>query len=234
MENKEVCFFGKRGKHPVAYTKDGRLVLCKHEIQPGYAKVAKIEEKGLCLLVEAEHIVKDVYSGIDYRDFLAVLPLHGYTIGFDRGFTNPCWGNEERQIYAYKMETGVVIVAETLTMHGRGWQQMGSIEVYCPQVSVLEQGKPDCVLIGNTEMTVLELTREKYATGLLERIDGLMKSRKSKRWPVNMFPNLWTVADIDNPKRGKSLERLLAAPESLGIFEGCNFLGELKCGDVKD
>ena len=69
----EVCFFEGKKEKPVAYTALGKVILCKHKIPLGYARVTSVEEREKYYLVTAEHIVRDLYSGIDYNDFIQVL-----------------------------------------------------------------------------------------------------------------------------------------------------------------
>lgn len=41
----EICFFEGKGDKPVAYGTYGKVVLCKHKVPLGYARVLTVEEK---------------------------------------------------------------------------------------------------------------------------------------------------------------------------------------------
>lgn len=233
-----VCFFEGKNNRPVAYTYMGKVILCKNKISLGYAKINSLEDKDNYFLVTAEHIVKDVYSGIDYDDFIAVLPLHGYKIGFDLTFeNNHCDGEmtQEHQIYAYNLKNNVVIVAETFTWEKGMRIGFNSIDVYCPQVNILDFihcGYAEC---GNGNITVFNLTRRSNRHDLLEWINEIMEDIENPVWPVNEYPHLWTYADNETTDENgnwnlgeRHLQKLLNAPESFQIFKGCKYIEKIK------
>jgi len=234
-----VCFFEGKKDRPVAYTDIGKVILCKHRIPLGYAKIKSVEDKGNYFLVMADHIVKDIYSGIDYDDFIAVLPLHGFKIGFDRTFIHRYnSGNEiqEHQIYAYNLKNNVVIVAETFKWEDSNRVGFNAIDVYCPQVSVFNFNRCGYVELGSKNMTVFNLVRQNNGYDLLKWINNIMKDIKNPFWPEDDYPSLWTYEDTEitdengNWNLGeRHLAKLLDAPESFKIFKGCKFLEKIKC-----
>lgn len=228
----DICFFVGKKNRPVAFMPSGKVILCRHKISIGYAKVTSVEEKSNYFLVDAEHIAKDVYTGIDYEDFMAVLPMHGFKVGFDRKFINPHWGNEEHQIYAYNMDNYVIIVAETFSWEGKGRTEFNRIQVYCPQLPYRIVHRCRFATIGFSDMTVFNLAvADNQKCDLLSWINGLMKDRL-KKWPVNESPSFWTYADDADDELSdeddNTIVRILEAPlESMEIFKGCKFLEEL-------
>jgi len=234
----DVCFFEGKKDRAVAYTETGKVILCKHRIPLGYAKIKSVEDRGNYFLVTADHIVKDVYSGIDYDDFIAVLPMHGFRIGFDRTFTHRYdSGNEiqEHQIYAYNLKNNVVIVAETFRWEGSTRVGFNTIDVYCPQVSIFDFNRCGYAECGSGNMAVFNLVSRHNGCDLLKWINNIMEDIENPFWPENDYPSLWTYEDTETTDENgnwnlgeRHLPKLLDAPESLRIFKGCKFLEKLK------
>ncbi len=234
----EVVFFEGRNNKPVAYW-DGKVVLCKHKIPLGYAKVKSVEDKGRCFVVTADHIVKDVYSGIDYEDFLAVLPLHGFKIGFDRPFNHQRNDGSiavEHQIFAYNEQNKCVIVAETFTWEWTTRIGFNAIDVYCPQLNVFRYNRCGLISNGSGNMTVFNLVQVNNHCGLLNWVNSQMEDIENPHWPEKEYPSLWNYEDSNDcyDENGewnlgkKNLKKLLDAPkEALLVFSGCNWLNEL-------
>lgn len=236
----EVVFFEGRNSKPVAYH-EGKVVLCKHKIPFGYAKIKKVEDRGRYFLVTADHIVRDVYTGINYEDFMAVLPLHGFKVGFDKTFAhhrNDDSVTMEHQIFAYNPHNNVVIVAETFT-----WEEderaermkFNSINVYCPQINAFQASRCNLFSHGCGNMTVYDLERGYSNSDLLSWINQIMENIDNPIWPAKEYPSLWTYEDNDcTDENGnwdlgtKNLKKLLDAPkEALNCFKGCNWVNDL-------
>jgi len=221
---------------------NGKVILCQYKIPLGYAKIKSVEDRGNYFLVTAEHIVKDVYTGIDYDDFIKVLPLHGFNIGFDQIFTHKYTDDEEtqeHQIYAYNLKNNVIIIAKTFTWKGDTRKGFNSINVYCPQVSVFNFSHCGCISHGTNTMTVFDLVRGSGDVDLLQWINSIMEGVENPIWSEDDYPILWTYEDNDTTdEKGnwhlgkKHFQRLLEAPESLKIFNGYKFLKELKVSKV--
>lgn len=221
----EVCFFKGKGGRPVAYSDTGKVILCKNKIRTGYARLKTIEEKDRCFLVNADHIVKDIYSGIDYDDFIKVLPLHGYKIGFDHKFKDNTTGTMESHIYAYNLKTGVVILAETYTPHKI--QIFNSIYVYLPNVSCHYFIRDPLFVSGNSTMTKLDLANAYQRYNLLTYIDLILSRHGSiNTWPKDASLLLYNYSERKT-NNINYYERLLEAPESLCLFKNCDFLKEI-------
>lgn len=240
----EICFFeGKKG-NPVAHTVLGKVILCKHKMPLGYARVTSVEEREKYYLVTAEHIVRDLYSGINYEEFIQVLPLQGYKIGFDRTFDHDMDEQgimAEHQIFAYNLQNRVVIVAETFTWEKGGRVGFNSIKIYLPGISVFTGYRKRTRLFrsGGASITQLDAGSTSYnQDGILEYVNDLMEREgHGNTWPADEYPSMWTYADDDLEYNedgewtlGKTtLKRLNLAPrECLYIFAGCNWLKDLE------
>lgn len=243
-----IFFIEGKDKRSISHTKNGKVILCKHKIPVGYAEVKTIEDRDRCIIVTAEHTVKDLYSQITYEDFLKVLPLFGYKIGFDRTFINNLENKDfiEHQIFAYNLENKVCIVAETFT--GKIFEsdktvvrQFNKINIYLPSKSIFDfRYRNILVSQGNDQMTVLNVIDSGYKeNNVLEQVQYIMckvKERKGKiTWPQNENPKMWTYMDDTTDEHGNwilndsTIGRLKLAPkECLQIFEGCSFLDKIK------
>lgn len=240
MVGDEVVFFEGKNNKPVAYTWFGKVILCKHKIPLGYAKVLTVEDKGNCYLITAEHTVKDVYSGIDYDDFLQALAPHGFVLGFDKIFEADHYGEgikTEHQIFAFNPKNKVVIVANSFTTGGR--QKFNTIEAYCPGLNIFayHNSRNSLVSHGSALLTVFDLERGYGHSDLLVWVNKQMEGVDST-WPSKEYPSLWTYEDHESYDENgewnlgkKNLKKLLDAPASaLLIFEGCNWLNDLVNG----
>lgn len=232
----EVVFFEGKNDRPVAYCWSGKVILCRHKIPLGYARVTSVQDKGRYFLVEAEHIVDDLYTGILYDEFIQVLPLHGYKIGFDRIFKNNevTVVHDEHQILAYNKEIGTIIVAETCGAFHDG--TMNTINVYCPNVSLTDVMRSRYFSHGGGLMTVLDLASYRFHNdaGLLKKVENLVGA-DGARWPDDQSISLWTYEDKNASLNGKELTlwesticRIYAAPEVLTMLNNCtNFMTKL-------
>lgn len=234
-----ICFVTGKKEKPVSYTSSGKVILCRYNIPLGYAEIKTVEDKGNYYLVTAVHIIKDLYPGINYEDFVKVVPLFGYKIGFDRTFINPHWNNEEHQIFVYNLDNKVCIVAETFTKEGRGSIEFNSIKIYLPGKCIFDLRKNRLVSHGSACLTVLDACYSFSEIGILDYVSGIMNDVKKKKgeikWPQDESPSLWTYEDKSTDDNGNwilgdtTIQRLRLAPsECLSIFEGCDFLKKLQ------
>lgn len=232
----DVLFFkAGRDDKMISNTVDGKVVLCTNKIEVGYARVLTVDERKTCVLVTAEHVVKDMYENMTYAEFVDVLKLNGFKIGFEEPFTRHTAKRDvgERLLYAYK-SNGVVVVAQTftLTLDMVVFEpRLGLVTVYCPELSVhgiygsLEKFVK--VTLSSADMTVFELDGGAALKAfsrimrLVNRMDGNLL------WPKDACPCL-LAKEEEGDKRSKSIERLASVPESLLIYKGCEFLKEIK------
>lgn len=226
----EVCFFKGKGGKPVAYSDTGKVILCKNKIRTGYARLKTVEERDRCFLVNADHIVKDMYSGIDYDDFIKALPLHGYNIGFDYMYKNTFNESMESHIYAYNLKTGVVIVAETLKPRANESTNFDTLYMYLPNVPCNPFIKTPNFSHGSSDMVVFDFSCSWRKVDILSYIDSIMQNYSASNiWPKEASLSL---RNFEEESGGNNhLDRLLAAPEALCLFKNCNFLKEIMTGE---
>lgn len=239
--NSEVCFFEGKNNKNVAYDAYNKVILCKHKIPIGYARIKTVEEKDNFYLVTAEHITKDLYSDISYEEFLKVLPLHGYKIGFDRIFKHEADGDtiDEHQIFAYNPKNKAVIVGETFHWDKNDTRNsFNDIKIYLPGVNCFDVSRSRMFDKGSSNISVFDAGSTSYGEcDILARMNNLVENYGGN-WPIDEYPCLWTYEQDDNVEYDKdgnwilgtwSLQRLkLADPECLKIFEGCTWLDQIK------
>ncbi len=217
-----------RGKNNtvIGHTPAGKIILPKNKVKLGYAKILTLEEKEKCIICELENVVKDYYYEIPYEEFLKVLKLNGYTIGFNISFQSPYEYGEERQVFAYNLNINTVVVAETY-----GKKSFNSINVYCPNMNGLEL-RWNIFYHGGSNMSVLELCNERGSqANLLQSINSMMlhiKETKGILWPDNEPLELWNYADSRYDENNSwnlwesTIDRiLLVNPEIDSIFKNC-------------
>lgn len=232
---------GKQDK-PVGFTDTGKVILPtkNSKVKAGYAKINSVTEMEKYILCDMEIVDQDYYSGISYEEFLRVLPIHGYKIGFDRTFKSK-WGYDEHQIFAYNLEYNTIIVAETIMRANENIsndrQIFNSIDVYCTNVNVFNLINWKIIESGSDSFTHFNLCNAlPYQSDLLQRINDLMEKIKITegiKWPQNESPHLWTYSDINRVNRHiddaehvdlweSTIDRILLAPPEVDqIFEGC-------------
>ena len=227
----EICFFEGKNNKPVAYIWTGKVILCKHKIPLGYARVKSVEDRGKFFLVTAEHIVKDVYSGIDYEDFLKVLPLHGFKIGYDKTFEADHFDEGvkiEHQVFAYNLQNRVVIVANTFTREN-GRMKFNSINTYCPNLGFFKYHRNVHFSNGSADMCCFDLEYGFNHKDLLDWVNKQMEDVIAV-WPENDYPSMWDYAQHESfDKDGHwnlgevNLRKLLDAPMEVlkVVFNGC-------------
>ena len=230
----EIIFFEGRDGKNVAYNPFGKVILCVHDIPLGYAKVKKVvAEKERVILVKAQHIIRDLYSGITYDDFIKVLPKFDYKIGFDREFKNTLGyvNTMEHHIYAYNMDSGVVINACTITSDLSHKQCFDEISVYLPNVSAYDYTKHIGFKSGISNLTVFDFACTYHYYDILQDIDNILDilwlndhTNINRYWPSDRVPSITTYMDDFPDIENTAAERLKEAPESLKLFKNCDFL----------
>lgn len=198
--NDTVIFKKGYNEKMIAYTTEGKIIICKHHIPSGYAIIKTIEDKGNCFIVTAEHIIKDYYYDINYEEFLQVLPLHGFKIGYDIPFHYDSMNTDERQIFAYNLDNHCVIVAETIDNKSC----FNSIELYCPNIDDKDvQFKVKGLSIGSSKMCIFNLVNS-FESGSLEYFNNYMKSIKENHgieWDENEYVRLYHYVDADDENK---------------------------------
>lgn len=196
----EVLFFEGKKNRNIAYFWDGKVILCKNKISKGYARVTSVEDRGNFFLVTAEHIIKDYYEDISYDEFMKLLPMFGFKIGYNLEFENPHTKEDgthpmENQIFAYNLDLGMIIVAETWRLWGE--ETFNSINVYCPHMDAFKH--PVGFFCGNVNMSQLNLCSiDKPIENILKNICKTQKENveyASCLWPLGETPFLWHYAD---------------------------------------
>lgn len=218
-----------RGKNDsvIGHTSVGKIILPKNKVKTGYAKILALEERERYILCELQNVVKDYYYEIPYEEFLEVLKLNGYTIGFDIPFQSPYEYGEERQVFAYNLNINTIIVAETFY----GKKSFNSIDVYCPNMNGLKL-KWNIFYHGGSNMSVLSLCNERGGqANLLETINSMMlhiKEREGILWPENESLSLWNYSDQRYDENGhwnlweKTIDRILLVNQEVdSIFKNC-------------
>ena len=100
-------FIKGRNERPVGYTTLGKVILCKNDITLGYVKVKSVEEREKVILVEAENILYDYYKEMGYKEFLKLLSIFNFKIGYDLPFVYSYYKEKdenENVIYGNKNE----------------------------------------------------------------------------------------------------------------------------------
>lgn len=227
----------------VSFTPYGKVILLNGKgLRPGYAEVLSIEEKEKYFIAKVKNVVEDVYPYIGYEEFLNVLETQGFTLGYDITFKYETYSNvrqdgevieevrTEHQILAYRLDTGLVVVAET-------WEEgksFNTIRVYMPGVNgvrmLLGHGRMRCAFTGNATMAEFDLAGTD-CIGLASFVEYARKLQKTNIWSEDNTPNLWNYAESDRDypstvygnmwgKEGYGLwngtiSRILLAPEEI-------------------
>lgn len=204
-----------KGKRPVAFTFEGKVILFKNSVKLGFARITSIIDKGNCFLCEAENIVKDYYQDIPYEEFLEVLKLKEYKIGFDIPFKYKEY--EERQLLAYNLDYNTIIIANTFKGN------FNSINVYCPNLPIFTFFR-SLFSHGGGNLSVLELCHSGNISFPLECIHEEMekvKKEKGVKWAESEDISLWTYADPSTDKDGNwilwesTIDRVLLADKEI-------------------
>lgn len=234
---------GKKNRN-VSYTLTGKVILCKHQIQIGYAKIKTVENNEKYFLVTAEHVVHDLYPEISYEEFLEVIEKHGYKIGFDRRFkrrklSENDISTNEHQVFAYNSTISTCIVATTVTIEGDE-QHFNYINIYLPFATISDFRRNHLFNNGNSVMVVLDAVRTTYSLLLypLDYIKTYMENRVLRKfdghipWHKDERPSFICYDDnisSENEYLDLFYERMaLATNDALEMFKGCDFIKKLE------
>lgn len=193
--NNIVRFIKK--KNFIGYTDNGKVILSRNnDATTGYYKLRNIEEKENVIIADTERIAYDYFPNIDYNEFLNALNYNGFKIGFIEDFHYPSNVSTEvdHLIFAYDMETHMVIVAETINS-GRDFNR---IECYCPGMNFFNVGSR-IASHGNSSMTIFSLLKE----DIFNKNEGIIHNLKNNMKSIveageNIYKDdihLWNVAE---------------------------------------
>jgi hypothetical protein len=213
----------------ISYTEFGKVIIIVNcpDIKIGYAKVTNvIKESEKFIMVEAINIAYDYYNDIGYDEFIEVLKLLNYKIGFERPFQSD-YGNDY-QLLAYNVDTGIVIIGETYY----GGKTFNSIKVHCPNVCATT--RLPCFSMGNVNMSILDLCYGRNIKNMLRKLDLRITNPV---WHVDEDLSLWTYIDSKSYLSGvdyrwgfsasilwgSTIDRLLLVDEDIEqILGGCD------------
>lgn len=199
----DIMRFSKgKKKNIIGHREDGKIILSRNHVkEPGYYKLNNPEEREYVILADAERVPYDYFPEISYEEFLKVLEYNGFKIGFIEDFKynhSDDRVTNEHMIFAYDMETHMVIVAET-------WENgkcFNSIEVYCPGMNCFDGAmRYRLFRHGNSLGTMFSLCSDDVACKNL----GVIHSLKKDMQPIvergeNIFKgkfsiSLWNYAE---------------------------------------
>lgn len=155
-EVNNIVRFIKGKKGTIGYNENGKIILSRKNVSIGYYKLSNIIEKEKVILADTERIPYDIFPTITYNEFLNVLKYNGFSIGFIEDFCYTCgdYTSNEHLIFAYDIETHIIIVAETWA----GEKSFNTIDIYCPGMSIFHINPalklPFC---GNASMTIFRI-----------------------------------------------------------------------------
>ena len=129
--------------------------------------------------------------------------MFGFKIGYNLEFENPYTKEDgthpiENQIFAYNLELGMIIVAETWRL----WDEdtFNSIDVYCPHMNGIKH--PIGFYCGNVNMSKLNLCSiDKQIENILKNICKSQKENveyANNLWPMDEVPFLWNYSELNN------------------------------------
>lgn len=233
VKDGDVFLFLKgRDDKVLSHSLAGKVIFSRKPIKPGYYIVNNVEDKKSIVLCDTTEIIVDSFKGIDYDTLLKVLVKHNFKIGFDREFE---YNNGiEHQIFAYDLDTKMVIVAETWDK-GRTFNQ---ILLTCPMISAFELRGISGFSHGSSTYVTFDLCNMK-AEEPLDKIKRTMVKIKDlygdnfKYKDASSF-HLWTYADnviedsgdLDWTLGDKTMPRLNLADKNdmKQLFDGCDSL----------
>lgn len=209
----------------VAYTDTGKVILLNGDnIKEGYVELLTIEERDNCIIADAKNVIYDTYSNIDYKTFLQVLPVCNFKIGYDIRFTksdNDCESvGIEHQIFAYNMETGIIIVAETFDE----CKVFNAINVYIPNVNglVLSSNRMKGFISGSFDMAEFNIANTSVMTlrKLLNFAEHNQKETNGvkNRWGIACTPSLWTSSDLLEDYSKEEYESMYGGLHPFGLW----------------
>lgn len=192
---------GKKGR-PISYTDSGKVILCQHSIQLGWAVVKSMVDKGNYYSVTAEHIIHDLYRDIDYEEFMRVMDKRGFKIGFDETFTRRSEVSpiSEHYIYAYNKSNLICINAVTFTDKGKK-SGFNTIHIYLPHVGAFRLVNYDRMFYhGGHNMSVLDSCHLPSTSHVmpLNHAEDLINQYgcpSADFWPEDELPSFYTYND---------------------------------------
>lgn len=154
-----VRFSKEKKKNFAGYSYDGKTILSREVVDSeGYYKLHDVEELDNAIIADTERVPYDYFPNITYAEFLEVLKYNGFKIGFIEEFKNKyndC-GGKDYLVFAYDMETHMVIVAESWN----SGECLNTIKVYCPGMNCFENDRTKNKLFiqGDSNVSVFNLT----------------------------------------------------------------------------
>ena len=128
----DIVRFTKGNKNDfIARNNSGKIILSKNRIRKeGYYKITDSEETEKYILASTKRIPYDYYPEIDYEEFLKVLDVNGFKIGFieDFHYKSDTHEGNEHLVFAYDLSTNLIIVVETWN----NGESMINTHLYCP------------------------------------------------------------------------------------------------------
>jgi hypothetical protein len=225
-----VCFKEGKNDRNVAYTKEGKVILCSHKIPVGHAKIVSVVEKPKYYIVKAQHVTYDYYKGMSYYEFLELMNTLGFKIGFDMPFVYQMHAGcghfipkDEHEIFAYNLDLNMVIVACTYENSSTFYQ----VRVYCPGLDPDEYCGQGLYASGRQNVTKFDLTFRHGSTTPLHNMIRLVQKAKDDNpesivWGENTFVELWNCSEEFTNAWSKTIDRILLAPAEVDtIFEKC-------------
>ena len=182
----------KEGKNnnKIAYCENGKIILFKNKIKCGFAKIDNIiSEKDNYVLVKAHNEINDYYYGINVEEFKKALTLNSFTIGYEYEFNYK--GRKECQIFAYKKENGIIIIADSFDNK----TCFNSIDVYVPNLNCMNI-ENNILYMGSSKISVFNLCHDISNRNLWLRYFSNYKTNPI--WPENETPSFWNYSDNCN------------------------------------
>lgn len=236
----DIVRFTKGNKNDfIARNNSGKIILSKNRIRKeGYYKITDSEETEKYILANTKRIPYDYYPEIDYDEFLKVLDVNGFKIGFieDFHYKSDVHEGNEHLIFAYDLSTNLIIVAETWN----NGESMINIHLYCPGYT--HHNKLTVKQINDTSVLRLD-TDDIYDSHKNIGIIHMMKyhmdkfSSSGKNTYNNVSISLWNysesiVQNMSNNKfidfYSKTLEKINRADKDdmLKLFKGNSIMLE--------
>lgn len=222
---------------PVAYTNDGKSIMCRYIIPPRFAKITEIiTENVFSITVDAKSVLCDIFMGMGLNKFLKVVNHFGYRLGLDRCINSQKYGTVQHQLLAYHPKYKTVIVARTDGVNNFPRRcLLNFCEIYIPaggHTTVHDKQTPVCERI-----EVLRDPEEAYVrykmkplhmvAKMQEDIEKSMESIDDISWKDMLPPKLVLNADRVTSYSRRTPDEItadiiaMAHPDCIKIFEGC-------------
>ena len=157
--NNIVRFHKGKKKGFIAYDNNGKIILSRDKsVKEGYYKLSNIEERDNVILADTQRVPYDYFPDITYNEFLDVLKSNGFKIGFieDFHYVYDDYEGDDHLVFAYDMKTHIIVVAESFD----SGMCFNLIHTYCPGMSIFNLLRSRLISHGDSQMTVLDLTRD--------------------------------------------------------------------------